>query len=288
MDVTAILAFKIFVSATAFAGLLDMYTVQLLKSFSADFKADRFIDQNLRWATALPGVRRVMGDSTLTYMKSRTLLFPAFEIAFGSLVVIALYRYGLGSEFIRIGIFLVIAMLLAMISWNVSEDFTAPNLITYPGTVIGLLISLIIGPANTTWPSALTEAITSLLPHSPTLANTFLHILNSLLGGLIGGGSLWLMGWIWERLRGVEAMGLGAVKTGMMIGVFCGWQLAILTILLASLIGSLFGFILALRLRQRAMSLQLPFPPFLLLAGTIAMLWGASIVSWYLAQFRKN
>src|SRR5690348_11932596 len=99
MEVAPALAFKMFVSATAFAGLLDMYIVQLLKRFSTKFKSDEFIDRNLDWIGVLPTVRRIVGGSTLSYMKSRTLLFPAFEIAFGSLVVISLYRYGLGSSF---------------------------------------------------------------------------------------------------------------------------------------------------------------------------------------------
>ena len=40
------------------------------------------------------------------------------------------------------------------------------------------------------------------------------------LGALIGGGSLWLMGWTWEKLRGIEAMGLGDVKMMFMVGAY--------------------------------------------------------------------
>jgi prepilin signal peptidase PulO-like enzyme (type II secretory pathway) len=288
MEVTPTLAFKVFVSAIAFAGLLDMYIVQLLKSISIRFKTDKFINQNLKWASALPVMRRIIGDSTLSYMKSRTLLFPAFEIAFGSLIVISLYRHGLGSGFIRTGVFLLIAMLLAMISWHDSRTFIAPNLITYPGTVIGVLISLIIGPADTMLPSALIRPVTILISHSPTLANPLLHVLNSLIGAFIGGGALWLMGWAWEKLKGIEAIGLGAIKTGMMIGAFCGWRLAILTIMLASLTGSVYGLFVMLRKRQRDIVLHLPFPPFLVLGGIVAMLWGTAIVSWYADQFNKK
>ena len=42
-------------------------------------------------------------------------------------------------------------------------------------------------------------------------------VVGALFGALVGGGSLWLIGAIWKRLRGVEAMGLGDVK--MMFGV---------------------------------------------------------------------
>ena len=40
------------------------------------------------------------------------------------------------------------------------------------------------------------------------------------------------MGWAWEKLRGVEAMGLGDVKMMFMVGAYLGWRLTILTIFL--------------------------------------------------------
>jgi len=43
-------------------------------------------------------------------------------------------------------------------------------------------------------------------------------IIGAALGALVGGGSLWLMGFLWEKLRGVEAMGLGDVKMMLMVG----------------------------------------------------------------------
>src|SRR5712675_1145321 len=64
---------------------------------------------------------------------------------------------------------------------------------------------------------------------------------------LVGSGSLWLMGFLWEKLRGVEAMGLGDVKMMFMVGAYLGWRLTILTIFLGVLSGSLIGIGLMLR-----------------------------------------
>ena len=56
------------------------------------------------------------------------------------------------------------------------------------------------------------------------------RLIGAVIGALIGGGSLWLMGWTWEKLRGIEAMGLGDVKMMFMVGAYLGWRLTILTI----------------------------------------------------------
>jgi leader peptidase (prepilin peptidase)/N-methyltransferase len=105
------------------------------------------------------------------------------------------------------------------------------------------------------------------------------------LGALAGGGSLWLMGWTWERLRGIEAMGLGDVKMMFMVGAYLGWRLTVLTIFLAVLSGSLTGVLLMLRRGERNMKMLLPFGIFLGIGSIIALLVGARIVNWYAGQF---
>jgi leader peptidase (prepilin peptidase)/N-methyltransferase len=108
----------------------------------------------------------------------------------------------------------------------------------------------------------------------------------ALIGALIGGGSLWLMGWTWEKLRGIEAMGLGDVKMMFMVGAYLGWRLTILTIFVGVLTGSVIGIILMARQGQRNMQLLLPFGVFLGLGAVAALLFGAPIVAWYAGQFR--
>jgi leader peptidase (prepilin peptidase)/N-methyltransferase len=106
------------------------------------------------------------------------------------------------------------------------------------------------------------------------------------LGALIGGGSLWLMGWVWEKLRGVEAMGLGDVKMMFMVGAYLGWRLTILTIFFGVLTGSVVGIVLMMRQQDRSMQMLLPFGIFLGIAAIAAVLVGPEIVDWYAGQFR--
>ena len=94
------------------------------------------------------------------------------------------------------------------------------------------------------------------------------------------------MGWIWEKLRGVEAMGLGDVKMMFMVGAYLGWRLTILNIFLGVFSGSLIGIILMLRQGKRDMKLLLPFGVFLGIGAIAALLFGSQIVDWYAGQFR--
>src|SRR5947208_2965099 len=108
-------------------------------------------------------------------------------------------------------------------------------------------------------------------------------LFGALFGALIGGGSLWLIGWLWQRLRGVEAMGLGDVKMMFMVGAMLGWRLTILTIFLGVLSGSIIGIGLMLRRGERDMKMLLPFGIFLGIGSIIALCTGTRIIMWYLA-----
>ena len=82
-------------------------------------------------------------------------------------------------------------------------------------------------------------------------------LVGALIGALVGGGSLWLMGWTWEKLRGIEAMGLGDVKMMFMVGAYLGWRLTILKIFLGVFSGSVIGIGLMLRQGKRDMQMLL-------------------------------
>jgi len=94
------------------------------------------------------------------------------------------------------------------------------------------------------------------------------------------------MGWAWEKLRGVEAMGLGDVKMMFMVGAYLGWRLTILTIFMGVLSGSIIGIVLMMRQGKRDMQMLLPFGIFLGIGSIVALLVGPIIVEWYAGQFR--
>jgi len=135
-----------------------------------------------------------------------------------------------------------------------------PDRITLPGIAVGVAVAAL-APSADRW--ATVEA--------------------SLLGVLVGGGILWLVAWSYHALTGREGMGGGDVKLLAMIGAFLGWKGVLLTLLLASFIGSAIGVVIMVR--QRADSkLAIPFGPFLALGALVALFWGDRIVTWYISS----
>ena len=171
---------------------------------------------------------------------------------------------------------LFVAALIALIFID-AEHMILPNAITYPGIVFAFLARLLV--PNLYGLGGLVEGA---LAGWPTPA---VSLAGALIGAIVGGGSLWLVGWLWERLRGVEAMGLGDVKMMCMVGAYLGWPLTVLTIFLGVVTGSLAGVGVMLRRRERDMQMLLPFGIFLGLGAIISLLVGTYIVTWYTRQF---
>lgn len=165
-----------------------------------------------------------------------------------------------------------------------AEHMILPNAITYPGIAFALIARLVI-PFLTDQPyfDDLPMLMNGMLAGLPLWAAS---LVGAVVGGLVGGGSLWLMGWAWEKLRGIEAMGLGDVKMMFMVGTYLGWRLTILNLFLGVLSGSLIGMVLMMRQGKKDMQMLLPFGVFLGIGAIASLLIGSYIVEWYAGQFR--
>jgi leader peptidase (prepilin peptidase)/N-methyltransferase len=109
--------------------------------------------------------------------------------------------------------------------------------------------------------------------------------LSAFAGAALGAGGLWLLAFLWEKLRKVEAMGLGDVKMLGMIGALLGVSGVVLTVLLASVAGSLVGIAMVVA-RRGSLQTTLPFGVFLALGAVASLFWGPEIVAFYRAGLR--
>lgn len=207
--------------------------------------------------------------------------YPAVELLTAALFVGVAWHTGLSAALLFDLVFVSALVALLFID---AEHMILPNVITYPGIAFAVIARIAI-PYLTGTPHF--DDIPS-LQHG-ALADMPIWVVSlagALIGALIGGGSLWLMGWTWEKLRGIEAMGLGDVKMMFMVGAYLGWRLTILTIFVGVLTGSVIGIMLMARKGQRNMQMLLPFGVFLGLGAVAALLFGAPLVEWYAGQFR--
>lgn len=79
-----------------------------------------------------------------------------------------------------------------------------------------------------------------------------------------------------------EAMGFGDVKFMGAIGAFLGWQAAVFSLLMSSVIGALVGGTLIL-MRKREWSSRIPYGPYIALAVVVWMFGGYKLMEWWLS-----
>jgi leader peptidase (prepilin peptidase)/N-methyltransferase len=136
------------------------------------------------------------------------------------------------------------------------EHRILPNVITLPGILVGLLFSLFLPPGA----------------------------LAAVLGVVLGGGLLLAIGEGYYLLRREEGLGMGDVKMLAMIGAFLGWQLTFVTLVLASIAGSLVGIVM-IATRKGDLKYALPFGTFLAFGGLVSCLVGDDLLKWYLGYY---
>src|SRR4026207_987746 len=143
--------------------------------------------------------------------------YPAVELLTAALFAAVAWHAGLSAA---LPFDLVFASALLALVFIDAEHMILPNVITYPGMVFALVARVVL-PYLTGTPhfDDIPSRASGALAGMPVWV---VSIAGAVIGALIGGGSLWLMGWTWEKLRGIEAMGLGDGKMMFMGGASLG------------------------------------------------------------------
>lgn len=189
------------------------------------------------------------------------------ELLTALILLIFFLHYGLSFNFFFYSIFVcgLIVASFVDISFRI-----IPDEISIGGIVIGFFLTIIksfnIRPLS--W--------------RPSL------ILNSFLGIIIGGGIIWLTGFLFDLvyfrllkkppIQGeTESMGGGDVKLMAMIGAFLGWNSVLVTFFIAPFLGASVGIINMLVKKDHL----IPYGPFLSLAAIISIFWLDKILALF-------
>jgi len=179
---------------------------------------------------------------------------PWVELA-TALIFAFLYRYcGLTAKLGIMAFYTCLLLIIFVVDW---EQGLILNKVIYPGMVVALLFALFLSqPWFGQWPTT--------------------QIANAAMGGAIGFVLLLLIAII---SRG--GMGWGDVKLAALIGLVTGFPLVFAALIIGAIMGGVVAVFLLIA-KRKGRKEAIPFGPFLSLATWITLLWGSSILSWYL------
>ena len=156
------------------------------------------------------------------------------------------YLFGLSLTTL---LFFILSIFFIIIFFIDLKHFIIPNELTFPLMAIGLLKSF-----------------------DPNLNQyLFPNFLNSLIGGVAGYIIIWMIIFIYKRLRNKEGMGLGDAKLLSAIGFWFGW-ISIPFILFFSSFIALVLAIPSLINKSKNLSSQISFGPYLILGCILYLL----------------
>ncbi len=178
------------------------------------------------------------------------LRYPIVELLTGLAALAVVTHFGIRLQSLIYFLFVAALILVTFID---IDHRIIPDIVSLPGIPIGFAASFILPQVGWT---------------------------DSLLGILLGGGSLLVIAWGYQLIAGREGMGGGDIKLLAMIGAFLGWKGVLFTILSASFIGTLVGLTLMLQARK-GMKLAIPFGPFLSIGSILYLFFGGRIIHWY-------
>jgi leader peptidase (prepilin peptidase)/N-methyltransferase len=178
--------------------------------------------------------------------------YPLTELLCAAWAVLLFRQVGLTWAYLPLAFwgFLLVALL-----WVDLEFQLLPDALTFPGTLLGIIASLL------------------LRGFEPGTRH-------ALLGVVAGSGLLWALAWTWLRVRKIEGMGGGDIKLAAMFGAVLGWKFTLLTLFFAALAGSLWGLGLIVA-RRGGMRSALPFGTLLAPSAMVVFLWGQAWLDAY-------
>ena len=173
------------------------------------------------------------------------------EIVAGLSYLFIVIKFGLTLETIK---YLVLVSLMLAISFADLEDYLIPDRFIVVG-LINRLVFILLG-------SSIKQ-----------------ELISSLIGGLVISLPILIISIIMTKILKRDAMGGGDIKLFFMLGTYFGIGENLLSVLMACIVGIIFSVI------TKKTKEEFPFGPSICLAYYITILFGSSIVNWYINLF---
>ncbi len=213
--------------------------------------------------------------------------YPLVEFFSGLVAAIVIWEMGLGWFAVSLVIFIYLLAVMTIID---IRHRIIPDAITISGIVLGIIFTSLERPGIT-------------------------GLVQSVLGVVVGGGSLYLIALFGDWLFKKESMGGGDIKLAGMFGAFLGWKLTLLGIFFGFVVGAFYGGIMIAVNNFKAKSANnggnktlsqksgvsasseenlpdssqsataIPFGPALATGALLSLFWGEALLRWYLTTF---
>ena len=244
-----------FIFGAVVGSFLNVCICRLPKSESIVFPPSHCTacDYRIPWYDNVPIISYLILRGKCRSCKARiSIQYPLVELVTALLTLFLFMRFG--PTFVFLVLFLFCSAMV-VVTFIDLEHQIIPDVISLPGIVAGFIFSFFIPQIG--W-------------------------LNSLIGIVVGGGSLWLVASGYELLTKKEGMGGGDIKLLAMMGAFFGWKAIPFIIFVSSLVGSVIGVTVML-IRKKDAKLAIPFGPFLALGAVLYIFFGSQLIHLYLS-----
>ena len=181
--------------------------------------------------------------------------YPLIEALTGIFALLLFLKFGLTPPFFYWFVFISTLITISFIDF---DHQIIPDIISLPGIII-FASSFYFLPEMT--------------------------IKDTILGILLGGGSLYAVAFLYYVIKKQEGMGGGDIKLLAMVGAATGMKGVIFTIFTGSLLGTIFGVLIMLYTKIKDTKLKIPFGPFLSAGAILYIFYGEELIQWYLGSF---
>ena len=178
--------------------------------------------------------------------------YPMVEMINILLFLIIYFLFGISLTTILL---MILSLSFLIIFFIDLKHFIIPNSITFSMMALGFIKSF-----------------------DPNLNSIFPNYINSLIGGLFGYGVIFSIIFFYKQIRKKEGMGLGDAKLLAVIGFWFGW-IAIPFVLFLSSIFALVFVIPDLIKKNKKMTSQIPFGPYIILATIFYLVFRNNFIS---------
>ena len=244
----------VFIFGAVIGSFLNVCIYRLPLSKSIVFPASHcpVCKSTLSWYCNIPILSYVfLRGRCMFCKKSISWRYPVVELVNALLYVLIFYFSAF--SLVSLVLFCYVSSMVVITFIDIDHQII-PDVISLPGIVLGFAASFVF---------------------------PWMSWMDSLLGILLGGGSLLAIAYLYAFLTGKEGMGGGDIKLLAMIGAFMGYKAVLPIIFFSSVMGTVVGVPLML-IKKADKRLAIPFGPFLALASLIYLFAGPQIVQWYL------